>query len=1139
MNRLSGLLKEKNLLITGIGLACLLMLGIGMLAYRYEERIIKEEKYLELKAIADLKINQIQTWKMERLNDAESLSRDRYIAAAVNDIETNAPDKQDQIKYLYDELGKIQKEYKYTSIDFIDLDGETVFSLKDPNRTLHPEIWRVGLDVIKTGKSKITDFYTCNTCEHAYISVLAPILDDNRKVIGFINQEVDASTYLFPLLETWPMPSRSAETLMVEKSGDQVLFINRLKFAADQPLHFTLSLNESQLPAVQAILGKTGYTEGSDYRGVNVVAYITPVDGTPWFLVSKIDQRELFADLYYHTWVIIGVVLLLCTLIIMAGVVVTNYRQKKIFRNLLEVESDREKFKEFFRATLYSIGDALVITDMDGRISRMNTRAEELSGWKEFQAVSLPFSQIFEIIDEHSYPIMGELVGSDMSGKGYTGKGNLKTRDGREYPVIITSSPIEMSDQKTAGIVLVIKEMSHEEELQQTILSQQEDYMLLFDHMEQGFALCEIIPDDQGKPYDYQFLKVNPAYERLTGLIQQDLIRSTARKCVPGISQFWIDTYGRVAHTGVSTMLEYKNPDTGNIFEMNIFSPKTGQFATLITDITERRQQEDTIKKSEAKFRSRSRELEVLYTLSTLMREAVCEEDILPIVLHEVSDIIPCDTAELILYYPTDQVFTIKAASGLLAQVEGMSFDLDRGLTGEVLQSRSPKIVDDYQAFSNNMPDLPQITDLGPTMAVPMQDRNDLIGVILIGRRRRENAKPFNEDELRLLSAIAELAGNSIHRVRMDQIAHKHLVRTQELHQIDTTISTSFDMPMVIKFILEKTCSLLDVDAADMLIVNQSTLSLQVYGSAGFHNPPDIKKVRISMRHSLAKDVVLNQKSVNIPNLEEEPIWIQENPILKQEGFLAYYATPIFVKGALIGVLEVFSRSVKQVDRDWMEFFETLAGQASLAVDNLTQFSQLQQNNVKLKVSFDSILDSWANSIDLHNHEPPGTSKQIAELCSSLAGRIGISDEKIIPLSRAALLHDIGELSLPDSIMQKKGALTAKDRSIMEQHPLIGCDLLEKVDDLRGSLSAIRSHHEKWDGSGYPEQLKEQQIPTSARILALVDVWYALIHDRPWRKAWNRDKAIEYILAQKGISFDPQVVNAFMDLLVDFPQLFG
>jgi putative two-component system response regulator len=154
----------------------------------------------------------------------------------------------------------------------------------------------------------------------------------------------------------------------------------------------------------------------------------------------------------------------------------------------------------------------------------------------------------------------------------------------------------------------------------------------------------------------------------------------------------------------------------------------------------------------------------------------------------------------------------------------------------------------------------------------------------------------------------------------------------------------------------------------------------------------------------------------------------------------------------------------------------------------------------------------------------------VAELAEQLPQTLGVRENDLLQMYRGALLHDIGKMCVPDSIVLKPDPLTEEEWVIMRRHPQYAYDMLSPIAYLRQALDIPYCHHEKWDGTGYPRGLKGGQIPIGARIFAIIDVWDALTSDRPYRKAWQKEKAIQYIQEQAGLHFDPDGMKAFLDL---------
>ncbi len=181
-----------------------------------------------------------------------------------------------------------------------------------------------------------------------------------------------------------------------------------------------------------------------------------------------------------------------------------------------------------------------------------------------------------------------------------------------------------------------------------------------------------------------------------------------------------------------------------------------------------------------------------------------------------------------------------------------------------------------------------------------------------------------------------------------------------------------------------------------------------------------------------------------------------------------------------------------------------------------------------LMEAYDATIEGWSNAMDLRDKETEGHTRRVTDMTLVLARAMGMRYDQLMHARRGALLHDIGKLGIPDNILLKAGQLTDEEWAIMRKHPQYAHELLAKISYLQPALDIPFCHHEKWDGSGYPRGLKGDEIPLAARLFAVVDVWDALTSDRPYRSAWSKEKAIDYIQEQSGKHFDPQVVEVLL-----------
>ncbi len=197
----------------------------------------------------------------------------------------------------------------------------------------------------------------------------------------------------------------------------------------------------------------------------------------------------------------------------------------------------------------------------------------------------------------------------------------------------------------------------------------------------------------------------------------------------------------------------------------------------------------------------------------------------------------------------------------------------------------------------------------------------------------------------------------------------------------------------------------------------------------------------------------------------------------------------------------------------------------------LEERAELDRMHRALVEAYEATLCGWARALELRDAETEGHTQRVTEMTVRLAQAVGIVEPELTAIRWGALLHDIGKLSIPDAILLKPGPLTAQEQATMRQHPEYACKMLDPIAYLRPAMDIPRCHHEKWDGSGYPQGLAGEQIPLAARIFSVVDVWDALRSTRPYHRPWPETRVLDHLHEQAGRAFDPDMVQAFIALV--------
>jgi len=595
------------------GVIALLLIMAGAWLHHHEMISVKQDKYNELKAIADLKVGQIQAWRRERMTDAERNAAGPFIRETVRRWIGNPADsasKQEIINYLE----MVRRFEGYENLILTGIDGRLLIAL-DPRLTrLDDATLALVSQAVSAKKNIFGDFLRCQDGDHVHLDLAVPFMNTAGQPVAVLILRNAPETYLYPLVQSWPLPSRSAETLLIRKKGEDALFLNPLRHRTDPPLTIRIPLARTDLPAAQAIQGRDGVYEGKDYRGVEVLSDIRPVPGTPWFMVAKVDAAEIFAEAAYRARMIGLVTLLLLMLSGAGAAVIYKHNTKRAFQALYISERERTTELEQFRVTLYSIGDAVITTDYSGRVRQMNPVAETLTGWTESDAAGKPIIEVFRIINEETRLEVENPVTRVLKEGKIVGLANhtlLIARDGMERPIADSGAPIRSEDGEITGVVLVFRVQTEERAAQLALEKSEERYRIIAENMADVITILDM---------DLRFTYVSPSIPRLRGYtaeeaITQSLDRIMTPESLAEVSRVF-DEEMRLEAAGTADpgkfrileLEEYKK-DGSIVWTENKVSflrdkkQEPVGILCVTRDITERRRALKALRESEARFR--------------------------------------------------------------------------------------------------------------------------------------------------------------------------------------------------------------------------------------------------------------------------------------------------------------------------------------------------------------------------------------------------------------------------------------------------------------------------------------------------------------------------------------------------------
>ena len=440
----------------------------GYLYHIRQKEIEREERYMELRAVSVLKVGQLTQWYRERTSEARffttSIPYSQY-AQQILDGEADAGEK------YRNSLLLIMTDGRYENIFMIDNGGELLFSVMPGFNFNESETKNVALQVFQNGNIMFTDFYYCAPHNRIHFDIVAPLFQSSGEIFAVLVFRTDPSEYLYPLIREWPTPRESAETYIVRRDKDSITYLSDLKFHPNSSLNLRVPLTGTDISIIKALSDSTftdtkqNITEGKDYRGKRVISDVRWVPGTNWNIVSEIDTDEVFKEVNRRSLMLAIIILLLMLSSGFSIAWLYQFRQRNIYRELLNRSGELHESQEEFEAILYSIGDGVITTDSYGKIKEMNPVAERVTGWSEEESRGRALQEVFNITDNYASTESGNmanrLISQSIASTEITGS-VLISKNGAEIPVSESRAPIKDQRGEITGEVILFRDRTEE-----------------------------------------------------------------------------------------------------------------------------------------------------------------------------------------------------------------------------------------------------------------------------------------------------------------------------------------------------------------------------------------------------------------------------------------------------------------------------------------------------------------------------------------------------------------------------------------------------------------------------------------------------------------------------------------------------
>ena len=578
----------------------LLAMGIvvtGYAYYRNFERHFRVEAEQQLAAIAELKVGELAQYRKERLGDAFILHNNPAFTQLARRF-LESPADADAQRQLQAWLGKYQIHYQYNQVFLLDAQGGVRMSVPESPVPMSALISSRTAEVLRSGQPVFQDFYRHESSHRIYLSLMVPIHDeaDGNRPLGVVVLRIDPTSYLYPFIRRWPMPSETAETLLVRREGNEVVFLNELRFQTNTVLNVLISLANTNVPAVKAVLGQEGIVAGSDYRGVPVLAAVRAVPDSPWFLVARRDVAEVYAPLRAQLWKVIALV---GVLLFSAGAGVSALWRQQLVRFYRDRAESAEALRESevrFRQLADNITDVFWITSPDFAIMHyVSPGFERIWGRSVASLYAQPHLWSEAIHPEEREQVFARLTGLSGNNPEVSVEYRIARPDGSIRWIYDRAFQVRDAAGKVIRLTGIASDITERKQAEEVLRRSEERFRILFDRANDGILLLAS---------DGRLISVNQSFARMHGYSIAEMSQMNLKDLdTPDTLQKAPERFARLMAGETLTFEVEHYHKNGHVFPLEVsaglvFLDEHSLIQSFHRDITERKQTAEDLRQS-------------------------------------------------------------------------------------------------------------------------------------------------------------------------------------------------------------------------------------------------------------------------------------------------------------------------------------------------------------------------------------------------------------------------------------------------------------------------------------------------------------------------------------------------------------